>query len=138
GDVRGVGRTAQQAIEFVEFAAFALPAHPALFALTPHAAPVQQQEAFAAGGQAVTPVEARDADDGDVEQRIVLGRVLRGRVHPVRQQREVQLLVGGGEVVDLQPVYVFFDRRAGIQQYRHGHQRAQVLRNAIAQLQARQ
>ena len=32
---------------------------------------MQQQEAFAAGGRAVAAVQPRDAEDGDVEQRVV-------------------------------------------------------------------
>ena len=57
---------------------------------------------------------------------------------PVRQQREVQLVVGRGEVVDLEPVQVFFDRGARAQQHRHGDQRAQLCGHAVAQRETRQ
>ena len=99
---------------------------------------MQQQESFAAGRRTVTPIQPRDADDGDVEQRIVLRHALRRRVRPVGEQREVQLLIGRGEIVDLEPVQVFLDARARVQQHRHGDQCAQVLGNAFAQRQAGQ
>ena len=50
----------------------------------------------------------------------------------------MQLLVGRGEIVDLQPVQMFFDRGARVQHHRHGHQRAQLFGHAVAQRQARQ
>ena len=100
---------------------------------------MQQQETFAARGRAVAAVEPRDAEHGDVEQRFV-GRLVNSvsASDPVREQREMQLVVGGGEVVDLEPVQVFLDRRARAQHHRHRHQRAQFLGHALAQREARQ
>ena len=138
GDVGGVGGAAQQPIQFLEFAALALPAHPALFALAPHAPAMQQQEALAGRRRTVAPVQPRDAENGDVEQCIVIRAVFARGIQPVRQQGEMQLLVGRGEVVDLQPVQVFFDGGARIQQHRHGDQRAQFGRDTVAQRQTRQ
>ena len=68
-----------------------------------------------------------------------VGFVLRIRIRPVRQQREMQLVVGGGEVVDLEAVQVLLSTDgARAQHHRHGDQRAQFCRNAVAQREARQ
>ena len=99
---------------------------------------MQQQESFAARGRAVAAVQARDAQHRDVEQRVVGGGVFGVGIRPVRQQREMQLVVGRGEIVDLEPVQVLFDRGARAQHHGHGHQGAQFCRNAFAQRQARQ
>ena len=88
-DERGVGRAAQEAIELVQLAALALPAHPARLALAPEASAVEQMEArFASAGWAVPPVQLVDARARGREQGLVVGRVLRGGIRPVRQQRE--------------------------------------------------
>ena len=99
---------------------------------------MQQQETFAARGRAVAAVQPRDAEHRDVEQRVVGGGVFGVGIRPVRQQREMQLVVGRGEVVDLEAMQVFFDRGARAQHDGHGHQRAQLFRHAFAQRQARQ
>ena len=99
---------------------------------------MEQQESFAARGRAVAAVEACDAQHRDVEQRVVGGGVLGIGICPVRQQREVQLIVGGREVVDFEAVQVFFHRRARVQHHGHREQGAQFFRNAVAQRQARQ
>ncbi len=99
---------------------------------------MQQQETFAARGRAVAAVQARDAEHRDVEQRVVGGGVFGIGIRPVRQQREMQLVVGRGEVVDLEAMQMLFDRGARAQHDGHGDQRAQLLRNAVAQREARQ
>ena len=99
---------------------------------------MQQQEAFAARGRAVAAIQPRDAEHRDVEQRVVGGGVLGVGIRPVRQQREVQLVVRRGEVVDLEPVQMFFHRGARAQHHGHRDQGAQFLRNAVAQRQAGQ
>jgi hypothetical protein len=55
---------------------------------------MQEQETFAALGRAVAAVEPRHAEHGDVEQRVIGRLLLRIRIRPVRQQREMQLVVG--------------------------------------------
>jgi len=58
---RGVGRAAQELVQFVKLAALALPAHPSPLACVPNPPAVEQQEALAAGRRAVAPVEPSDA-----------------------------------------------------------------------------
>ena len=97
---------------------------------------MQQQEAVTSLGQAIAAVEPRDAEDGNVQQGIIARLGLGIRVYPVGKQREVQLVVGRGQVVDFQAVQVFLDGRARIQHHRHGDQGAQLLRDAVAQCEA--
>ena len=50
----------------------------------------------------------------------------------------MQLIVRRGQVVDLEPVQMFLDRRARAQHHRHRDQRAQLLGHAVAQREAGQ
>ena len=60
----GIDRAAQQPIQLMQFAALAFPADPACLAGIPQAAPVQEQEPWAAGCGAIVCVEAVDPVDG--------------------------------------------------------------------------
>src|SRR5262249_60944318 len=102
-DERGIGGAPQQAIELVELSALSLPAHPALLALAPEAPAVEEIEtSFALGRRAVPTVELGDARSGGVEQALVAGRVLGGRIGPIRQEDGTKRAVGGGEASDAQ------------------------------------
>jgi hypothetical protein len=138
GGERGVGGAAQQPVELLQLAAFAFPPHPALLALAPDAFAMQEQEALAAGRRPVAAIQPRDAEHRDVEQRLVVAEIFSVRVDPVRQQREMQLVVGRGQIVDLEAMEIFLHRGAGAEQHRHRHQRAQLFRDACAQREARQ
>ena len=65
----GVGRAAQQSIQFVELAALALPPDPPRFALIPDATPVQKEETRSAGRRAIAQIETRDAVRGRGDER---------------------------------------------------------------------
>ena len=56
----------------------------------------------ASGGRPVPLVELADRRRARREERLVLGQALRRRVRPVREEREAELGVRIGEVVDLQ------------------------------------
>src|SRR5262245_11815478 len=91
---RGVGRAAQQAIELVQLAALALPAHPAPLAVAPETPAVEEIEArLAVARRAMPAVELGDAGARRLQQGLVLRRVLRGGVGPVRDEAEAQLSV---------------------------------------------
>jgi hypothetical protein len=98
GRVRG---PAQQAVELAQLAALALPAHPAALRGVPHPFAVEQEEAVGAA-RGVALVESADALEGFTQVCVVLGPVLRGGVGEVGQQREAQLRVGVGQVMDFQ------------------------------------
>ena len=53
---------------------------------------------------------------------VIARRRLGRRVGPVGQQREMELAVRTGEVVDLEPLDLLLDRRARRQQRRHRDQ----------------
>ena len=137
-DEGGVGRAAQQPIQFVQLAALALPADPPRFAFVPDAPAVQKQEARSAWRRAVAQIETRDAvrRRGD-ERRVAVGVLGRG-VGPVGHQREMKIALRARKVVDLEPFDLLFDRLRRVEQRRHGDERAQMRGNAVAQLQSRQ
>ena len=80
---RGVGRAAQQPVQFVQLAALALPADPSPFACVPDAPAMKQQKARAARRRAVAPVELGDAVRRSGEESLVALRVFGRAVHPV-------------------------------------------------------
>ena len=60
GQIRRVGRAAEQAIEFMQLASLALPSDPFTFARVPDTPAVQKHESFTAGRRAVALVQFRD------------------------------------------------------------------------------
>ena len=70
------------------------------------------------------------------KRRIAVGVLGRG-VQPVGEQGEMQIAVRAGEIMDLQTLDLFFDRLRRRQQRRHRDERAQMRRNAVAELQSR-
>ena len=86
---RRVARAAQQAVELVQLAALALPAHPSPCASFQHAAPMEQQEAIGAGRVRIAGVEPGDAGGGGRQQVGVSRRRLGIGIGPVGQQREM-------------------------------------------------
>ena len=137
---RRVGRAAEQAIELVQLAALALPAHPATLALAPETPAVEKIEAglAVAGGGAVAPVELGDARACRGQQGLVVGGVLLRAVRPVGQQREAQRAVVVGEVVNTQVRDLLGDLRPAGQERRHDHEGLQLGRHAVGQLEPRQ
>jgi len=134
-----VRRPAQQSVELVQLAAFAFPAQPLALAGVEYAAPVQQEESRLAGGpRPVALVQLRDAIGGSSQQSRVACQDLLVGIKPVREQGEGQVAAGAGKVVHFQPFDVLQQFGTAGQQRWHGHQRAQVGRDAVAQRQGGQ
>ncbi len=99
------GRSAaqQQAVQFLELAALALPAHVAALAIAPQPAPMQQEEpGFLAPRAEGLLVQCRDFAAGCVQDRSVVVPVPGGAVGPVREQRKADAWIGIRECMDLQ------------------------------------
>ena len=90
------------------------------------------------GRRAVVPVEPRDALDCCRQQFVVAIDVLGVCVQPVGEQREMQVAVRTGEVVDFEALDLLLDRSPIGEQCRHGDKRAQMRRHAVGELQRRQ
>ena len=132
----GVGRTAQQPVQFVELAALALPADPPSFAFVPDPPAVKQQKAFAAGSHAVPPVELRDALHCHGEESLVALGVLGLAIDPIGKEREMKFAFRAREVVDLQALDLLPDRLRRGQERRHRDERTQMRGNAVAKFQS--
>ncbi|WP_425128606.1 hypothetical protein [Burkholderia metallica] len=138
-DERRVRCAAQQPVQLVQLAALALPAHPASFAVVPHALAVQQQEAPAfARRRRIKAIQPVDARRRGCQQFVIAVRVRCGRVHPVGEQCEVNSAVGARQMMNFQLLDLLAERRFRRQQHRHGDHRAQAWRNAVAQCEAGQ
>ena len=105
----GVGRAAQQAIQFVELAALALPSDPPRFTLIPDATPVQKEKTRSSRRRAIARIQTRDAGRGGGDERSVAVGVLVQGVSPVGQQREMQIAFGAREVVNFETFDQVFD-----------------------------
>ena len=80
----------EQLVELLELATLALPSHPLALAGIPDAAAVEQEESGPRGGNGtMAPVEPVDPLDGGLEQPIISRHAFRRRVHPVREESEV-------------------------------------------------
>ena len=75
---------AEKTVQFMKFAALALPADPALFAFVPDPPTMQQEKARARGRGAVTSIEALNAVACDSDQFRVALRSVAVRVDPIR------------------------------------------------------
>ena len=99
------GDPAQETIEFVQLAALALPAHPFALPGIPDAPAVQQQKARFA----VLRVEICDAFLSCSQTRFIKRRGLGIAIFPIGEQRQIQIAVSVGEIVDFQRLQLFFD-----------------------------
>ena len=133
-----IGRAAEQPVQLMQLAALAFPSDPPRLPWIPDPPAMQQEEARPAGCRSIAAIEAFDARGHRAdERRITLDGLGRG-VRPVRQQREVELALRAGEVMDFQPLDLLFDCGLRREQDRNGHDGAQRRRDAVAQLEARQ
>ena len=138
GQECGVRRAAQQSIKFVNLSALALPSDPAPLAFTPLAPAVQQQKTIAAGRGAIASIQSVDTAPGDGQQFVVVGLGLAVRVTPIGEKRKMELTFGAGQKVDFELLDLGQNRLRRGQDRRHGDQRAQIFRHAVAQIERRQ
>ena len=144
GEAR-IGGAAQQAIEFFELAALALPPHPDLLALVPQALAVQEQEPrtrLALNGveglAAHSCLQAGDAVAGRVEQLFV-ARDLRGfGVGKVAEDREVNVRIAVGDRHHLEVIDQMRHAFDGGDERRDHHHGPGIVRNAAEQFEPRQ
>ncbi len=122
----------------MQLAALAFPTDPALLALVPDAATMQQHEPGAVRRRAIAKIEARDARGGLLDQRGVTLDVLGQAVGPVRQQREMQIAFGTGKMVDFQTFDLLVDRLPSCQHRRNRDDRPELGGNAVPQFETRQ
>ena len=71
------------------------------------------------------------------QRRVALGALGVG-VGPIRQQSEMQIALGTRQMMDLEPLHQLRDVFPRGQHRRHGDDRAQRFRHAVAQRQPRQ
>ena len=95
-----VSRTAQQAVQFIELAALAFPAHPYVLLGIPFPCPVQENEAVGV----MARVEARNSLQCQSQKLGIMGRMLLRRICPVCQKSKIQLSIGIRQIVDFEPV----------------------------------
>ena len=131
---RGVLGAAQQAVELVELAAFALPAHPTRLRRVPDAFAMQQVKARLT----VLIVQRGDHRRGRLDNGRVAGQRFRIGVGKVAEQREAQVLVVVGQRPHFQRVHQLAHALHGRQDRGHRHQRAEIVRHAVAKRQLRQ
>src|SRR6185437_10389674 len=93
-DETGVACAAQQAVQFMELAALALPAHPFALRRIPAAAAMEQEETLFA----VTGVEFVYSLLRRFEQWLVVDGGLAVAVFPVGEERKEQVAIGVGKI----------------------------------------
>ena len=128
---------AQQGIEVRELPPLAFVTHPAVFAGVPAAWAVKQEEPVVVGGL-VLAVEHSDSGASPLDQLLIFRQMLRPGVAEIGEQREVQVLVPIGQIMNLQG----FDQaiRAGHARQHGGndHHRAATRRDAVGIVQTRE
>ena len=132
-----VGRAAQQAIELLELAAFALPAHERTFARIPQPGAVQEEEP-PAGGRRMTGVERFDPRGRRSDDRRVARHLRLRRIGEVAQDREVNVGVGIAEGEHFEVLDHLFDAGHVLEQRWHDDERARRRRNARGGVETRQ
>ena len=141
----GGGRigVAQEVVELLELAAFALPAHPDTLLRIPPALAVEEEEAVvgrrtvaAGAGAALACVEGPDRAGGGLDDGLVVGHRRLRSVGPVGQEREAEGRVGVGERVHLEPLDHLPGVRRRREQRRDDDEGAVLVRHAVAEGQA--
>ncbi len=132
---RRISSAAKQAIKFVQFAALAFPPDPLLLALVPHASAMEKKEARPVIDRPVVRVQLGDAGGCFVKQGLIVGGVFGGGIAPIGKQREDEVDVGVGEVVDLEPLDLFAHGSDARQHRGHDDDGAQIGRDAVEQFQ---
>src|SRR5216683_5550590 len=86
----------------MQLAALALPSDPHSLALVPLSSAMEQEEPITVRRWLMTEVQLRYAFDRRFEKLVVVRRMLRGSVGPIREQGEADVAVLAREIVDLQ------------------------------------
>ena len=111
GEAR-VRRAAQQAVEFLDLSALALPAHPRLLAGVP--APLTMEEKEAVPVRSTQPiVQGLDPRTRRLDHRGVARQLAARRVDHVAQEREMNARIHVPDRHDLQALEQFLDVRDG-------------------------
>ena len=115
----------------MQLAPFTLPAHPFLLAFIPHALAMKKKKArTAAGRRAVALVQPGDTILSDCQKLIVIGKVLAGRIDPIRKQSKVQIPIRIREVMNFQSPDLFFNFTLMDQQGGHDDHRPELFRDS--------
>ncbi len=127
----------QQAIEFLDLSALALPADPRVLTSVP--LPFAMEEIEAIGVFGTEPrVEGLDPRAGGREHRRIPGQLARGRVGKIAEDREVDARIQVSEREHLEMLDKRRHSRDAGQHRRHDHHRAGVIGNALRKVEARQ
>src|SRR5689334_20183698 len=97
----------QQSVELLELAAFAFPTHPAILARVPLSPAMEEMKAIVA----MPAIERVDAALRDREQIRISWRVFCAGVGKVAEQREVNVIVVIGEIVNFEVLDQFLNLR---------------------------
>ena len=135
-DLECIRPTEQESVEVIELSPLALVPHPDRLAFVPSARAMEQIEGSAAI-VAIAAVEILDALPTGFREIILIGSP-GVRIGTVRQEREAQIRIAVGQIVDLQP----FDERLDIgsrqEQRRHHDEGPAVIGHAVRKIQPRQ
>src|SRR5439155_21259496 len=95
----------QEAIQLVQLAPLALPPHPRPLGLVPEPPALEEKESLAAVRRGtVTPVQTGDPLARGPERFVITRHALRGRIHPVGEDRKAKIAVRIRQVVHLEPL----------------------------------
>jgi hypothetical protein len=111
----------------LELAALALPADPALLALTPRATAMKKKEVPCS----VTAIQFLDPARHEVDKLRVLRHAFPRCVSKIGQERKAQIGIRVSEVTNFEAVKFVLDRVRSRQQHRHHHERAAIIWNAF-------
>src|ERR1700685_3544514 len=130
----GTRRPAKKLIEFMQFSALAFPSHPFLFAFVPQALTVEEKKPVtAARWRTVACVQVCDALDSSGHQ----GFIARQTHAQAGQQREAHVPGWVSQMVNFEPLDLFFDSRLRSKQSGNCDERAQLCRHSLFQLETR-
>ena len=133
-----VGRAAQQAVELVQLASFALPAHPFVLTRVEDTAPVEEKKALAGRTRPVPAVQFVHCGGRRRQHPGLAGDSFCVGIRPVGEHGEGNITVRAGEMVDLEGLDLL--QQAGFAGRDDGHddKRAHRLRHAAGQSEAGQ